>query len=168
MFYFVIFTYTIFFISIGILNILVCKSFSDNSFVFGLLPKMNYFKKCLEFQLSFVSFASYGMKFFVCWLILSRNFIDVAGILFSMLFSLGLYTLPTGFCHYLFLAPWSSLSRTSHILPCLVSSSAELLVLQVLFLSLRMLEPWLKWEGVLAPTHFLNKSLSSWQWSPFC
>lgn len=77
---------------------------------------MNYFKKCLEFQLSFVSFASYGMKFFVCWLIFSRNFIDVAGILFSMLFSLGLYTLPTGFCHYLFLAPWSSLSRTrSHM-----------------------------------------------------
>lgn len=55
-------------------------------------------------------------EIFVCWLILSRNFIDVAGILFSMLFSLGLYTLPTGFCHYLFLAPWSSLSRTrSHI-----------------------------------------------------
>ena len=76
---------------------------------------MNYFKMC-RMSAVFCGICLIWYEIFVCWLILSRNCIDVAVSLFLMPFSLGLYTIPTGFCRYLFLAPWSSLSITrSHI-----------------------------------------------------
>ena len=72
---------------------------------------MNYFKMS-RMSAVFCGICLIWYEIFVCWLILSRNFIDVSVSLFLVLFSLGLYTLPTGFCHHLFPALWSSLSRT--------------------------------------------------------
>lgn len=131
-----------------------------------------------SFKLSRMSAAFCGScltwyEIFVCWLILSRGFIVVvAVILFLMPFSLGLYTLPTSFCHYLYLLPGALYPEPGHILACgapvlqrywyvtsLVSESKNAWTQ-----GQSGKESWLPLTFLIAAWW----SLSPGQWSPFC